>query len=84
MKVRYFAWLKQTVGTGEEEVAPPSEVATVRELVAWLAAQSPAHAEAFAEAQVFGAALDKRVVPLDTPIGEAREVAFFPPFTGGR
>ncbi len=49
----------------------------------WLARRSPKHAEAFSEAKVFGAAIDQQVVKLDAPIGGAREVAFFPPFTGG-
>ena len=83
MKVRYFAWIKQTIGIGEEDVDPPASVTTIAELVTWLAARSPRHEAAFAQAKIFGAALDQKVVPLATPVGQAREVAFFPPFTGG-
>ena len=83
MKVRYFAWIKQTIGAGEEEVSPPDSVRTVGELAGWLSARTPRHAAAFTEARVFGAAIDQKIVPLDTPLGTAREVAFFPPFTGG-
>lgn len=83
MKVRYFAWMKRTVGVPEEEVAPPAEVRTVGDLVVWLRAQSAGHAEALAEGAAFGAAVDRRTATFDVPIAGAREVAFFPPFTGG-
>lgn len=83
MKVKYFAWLRQKVGTSEEDVSPPPDVATVQDLVTWLSAQSARHADAFAEAKVFGAAIDKKVATFTTPIAGASEVAFFPPFTGG-
>lgn len=83
MKIRYFAWMKRRVGLGEEEVTPPATVATVADLVAWLRTQSPGHAEALAEGAAFGAAVDQRTAPFDAPIAGAREVAFFPPFTGG-
>jgi molybdopterin synthase sulfur carrier subunit len=83
MKVRYFAWLRQKVGTSEEEVTPPPDIATVQDLVTWLSSRSARHAEAFSEAKVFGAAIDKKVATFTTPIAGAGEVAFFPPFTGG-
>jgi molybdopterin synthase sulfur carrier subunit len=84
VKVRYFAWMKRRVGLGEEEVTPPASVATVADLVTWLRTRSPGHAEALAEGAAFGAAVDQRTAPFDAPIAGAREVAFFPPFTGGR
>lgn len=83
MKVRYFAWMKRTVGVSEEDVDPPAGVRTVGDLVAWLRAQSPGHAEALAEGAAFGAAVDKRTATFDVVLADAREVAFFPPFTGG-
>ena len=83
MKVRYFAWMKRTIGVAEEEVAPPGSVRTVSDLVVWLRQRSAGHAEALAEGAAFGAAIDRRTAPLDTPLAGAREVAFFPPFTGG-
>ena len=83
MKVRYFAWMKRTVGLPEEEVTPPAEVRTVGDLVVWLRARSPGHAEALAAGAAFGAALDQRTASFDAPLADAREVAFFPPFTGG-
>jgi len=83
MKVKYFAWMKRTVGVAEEEVSPPATVTTVGELIDWLRDKSPGHAEALAEGASFGAAVDKRTATLDVKIGGASEVAFFPPFTGG-
>ncbi len=83
MKVRYFAWMKRTVGVPEEDVDPPAAVRTVGDLVTWLRTLSPGHAEALAEGAAFGAAVDKRTATLDVVLADAREVAFFPPFTGG-
>jgi molybdopterin synthase sulfur carrier subunit len=75
--------LKQKTGMAEEDVVPPEDVRTVQNLVDWLSRRSARHADAFSEAKVFGAALDQQVVTLDAPIAGAREIAFFPPFTGG-
>ncbi|GEP60165.1 molybdopterin converting factor subunit 1 [Reyranella soli] len=83
MKVRYFAWMKRTVGVADEEISPPADVRTVGDLVTWLRNRSAGHAEALAEGAAFGAAVDQRTVTFDVPITGAREVAFFPPFTGG-
>ena len=83
MKVKYFAWMKRTVGVAEEEVNPPTEVRTVGDLVAWLRQRSDRHAEALAEGAAFGAAVDQRTATFDASLTGAREVAFFPPFTGG-
>ncbi len=83
MKVRYFAWMKRTVGVAEEEIALPAGVATVADLVALLRTRSPGHAEALADGAAFGAAVDQRTATFDVKLAGAREVAFFPPFTGG-
>jgi molybdopterin synthase sulfur carrier subunit len=83
MKVRYFAWMKRTVGLPEEEVVPPADVTTVGDLIVWLRTRSPGHAEALAEGAAFGAAVDQRTATFDVKLAGAREVAFFPPFTGG-
>jgi molybdopterin synthase sulfur carrier subunit len=83
MKVRYFAWMKRTVGVPEEDVSPPADVRTVGDLVTWLRGRSAGHAEALSEGAAFGAAVDKRTATFDVVLADAREVAFFPPFTGG-
>ncbi len=79
----YFAWVRERVGTGAEQVDPPGDVETVGALLDWLAAGSGAHAEAFADRGRLRAAVDQRFAGLDASIVGAREVAIFPPVTGG-
>jgi molybdopterin synthase sulfur carrier subunit len=81
--VLYFASVKEKVGLGEEHVSPPASVATVGDLMDWLAARSPKHANAFANRTTIKSAVDQTHVPSSAVLGEAREVAFFPPVTGG-
>ena len=83
MKALYFAWVRERVGLAEEEISPPGDVATVRDLVTWLAQRGEGYAEAFANAKVIRAAIDKTHAGPDSPLGAAREIAFFPPMTGG-
>jgi molybdopterin synthase sulfur carrier subunit len=83
MEVLYFAWVREAVGLDGEQVSPPAEVTTVAELIGWLAGRSAGHAEALREQGRLRAAVDQRFVPLDAPLGKAREVAIFPPVTGG-
>lgn len=81
--VLYFAWVKEKVGVGEEHVSPPHNVQTVSDLVAWLIRQSPSHANAFSDISQIRVAVDQLHVPFDTAIDNVKEVAFFPPVTGG-
>ena len=83
MQLLYFAWVRERIGTGEESVEPPATVRTVAGLVEWLRERSTEHAEALADLTTLRAAVDRRFVPFDSALGEAKEVAFFPPVTGG-
>ena len=83
MKILYFAWVRERVGMAEEDVTPPAGVADVAALVEWLATRSDGHRAAFADPARLRAAVDQAFVPLDAPIAGAREVAIFPPVTGG-
>jgi sulfur-carrier protein len=83
MKAVYFAWVRERIGLSEEELTPPREVETVRQLVDWLAARGDNYAAAFANPKTIRAAIDKTHAAPDTPIAAAREIAFFPPMTGG-
>ena len=83
IRVRYFAWVRERVGAAEEELDPPASVHCVGDLIAWLATRDENHAAAFAEPAVIRAALDRDHVDHGAPLGPAREVAFFPPMTGG-
>lgn len=79
----YFAWVREAIGAGSEQVDPPVEVTSVSDLITWLAARSEGHMRAFADRGRLRAAVDQRFVALDAALGGAREVALFPPVTGG-
>ena len=83
MKLRYFAWVRERVGKSEEEIELPAGVTDVGALMSWLAARDEGYAAAFAEPKVIRAAIDRVHVDPATSISTAREVAFFPPMTGG-
>ncbi len=83
MKVLYFAWVRERVGRQEEEIEPPPEVMTVGDLMTWLARRGEEYAHAFVNPNVIRAAIDRTHVKPDTRIAGAREIAFFPPMTGG-
>lgn len=83
MHVLYFAWVREQIGTGEEVVALPPEVATVAGLIEWLAARGAGYAAALGDTARLRAAVDGVFTPFEAPIAGAREVAIFPPVTGG-
>ncbi|HEV7345044.1 MAG TPA: molybdopterin converting factor subunit 1 [Devosia sp.] len=83
MKILYFAWLRERLNCGEESVAPPPEVATVADLIDWLAARDEAFAHAVEKRSLIKAAVDARLVSHDAPVAGAQVVALFPPMTGG-
>jgi len=83
VKAIYFAWVRERIGKAEEEIDPPAEVVTVRDLMGWLAARDENSAYAFERAPVIRAAIDRVHVKPETNIAGAREIAFFPPMTGG-
>ena len=83
MKLIYFAWVRERVGKPEEEVDPPAGVATVSDLVTWLSGRGEEYAYAFENRQAIRAAIDRTHVRPETDIAGAREIAFFPPMTGG-
>ncbi len=83
MKLKYFAWVRERVGLSEETVEPPPGVRTVGELIAWLSGRGETYAHAFERPKVIRAAIDHVHVRPDAAITGAREIAFFPPMTGG-
>ena len=83
MKLLYFAWVRERIGKPDEEVELPASVRTVGDLVAWLQGRGEEYAYAFENANVIRAAIDRTHVKPDTAIAGAREIAFFPPMTGG-
>jgi sulfur-carrier protein len=83
MRLLYFAWVKEKVGLAAEEVELPADVATIGDVMTWLKARGPEFANAFERSEVIRAAIDRSHVRHDAKIGGAREIAFFPPVTGG-
>lgn len=83
MKILYFAWVREKVGLAEEAVEAPGHVKTVADLIGWLKTRGPEYENAFAQDKVIRVALDHMHVRHDATLAGAREVAFFPPVTGG-
>lgn len=83
MKVKYFAWVRERIGKTEEVIEPPAGVQTVGDLIGWLSQRGEGYAYAFETPKVIRAAIDHAHVKADAAIVGAREIAFFPPMTGG-
>jgi molybdopterin synthase sulfur carrier subunit len=83
MKIRYFAWLRERLNRGEEDVTPPAEVITVGDLIQWLRDRDEAADLAMQKPSLIKAAIDTEIVPHSTPIANAKVIALFPPMTGG-
>lgn len=81
VSVLYFAWLRERIGEPREEVE--TSAVTVADLVAELALRSEGHALAFADLTSLRVALDQELADFAAPLAGMREVAFFPPMTGG-
>ncbi|ADP69387.1 molybdopterin converting factor, subunit 1 [Rhodomicrobium vannielii ATCC 17100] len=81
--IKYFAWMRERVGVSEERVALPAHVATVADVVAWLTMRGENYAAAFAKPHLTRAAVDQVHASHETCVLGAREIAFFPPVTGG-
>ncbi|MGH1331820.1 MAG: molybdopterin converting factor subunit 1 [Paracoccaceae bacterium] len=79
--VLYFAWLRERIGEPRDQVETSAE--TVNDLVNELRAREPRYEAAFADLSALRVALDQELSEFDAPLKGVREVAFFPPMTGG-
>ncbi|MCK4711280.1 MAG: molybdopterin converting factor subunit 1 [Marinosulfonomonas sp.] len=79
--VLYFAWVRERIGLPREQVE--TSAATVADLVEELKLREERYAAAFADISALRVAVDQELCEFDTPLAGAREVAFFPPMTGG-
>ncbi len=77
----YFAWVRERIGVPREEVE--TGAATVADLVVELSAREKRYALAFSDLAALRVAVDQTLTTFDAPLAGAREVAFFPPMTGG-
>ena len=83
MTLLYFAWVRQKIGKGEEQLALPAGIGDVTSLIAHLKTRGQGYADAFADAGRLRVAVNQRHGGFDVRVGEGDEVAFFPPVTGG-
>ena len=81
LDILYFAWVRERIGLPKETVE--TTATTVAELVAELSAREDRYAAAFADVSALRVAVDQDLTDFDASIAGAREVAFFPPMTGG-
>ena len=81
IRVMYFAWVRERIGLPWEDVE--TTASTVADLVSELSAREDRYALAFSDTSALRVALDQELASFDSPLHSAREVAFFPPMTGG-
>ncbi len=79
----YFAWVRERIGVPDEDVVLPAGVETVADLLRWLQARGDGYGEALRHPEVIRVAINQEHVRHDEKIGGAREIALFPPMTGG-
>lgn len=83
MKLRYFAWVRERIGKPEEEIDLPPDVTTTTDLLAWLKTRGEEYEWALEKAEAIRVAVDQVHAAPGTSIVTAKEVALFPPMTGG-
>ena len=82
-KLVYFAWVRERIGKGEEELSLPDSVVTAGDLLAHLKTLGEEYEMALQFPEAIRVAINMEHVDHDEPIGDAREIALFPPMTGG-
>ncbi len=83
MRLKYFAWVRERIGVAEESVVLPDQVVTAFDLVLWLQSRGEGYAYAFEMPETIRVAADHEHVTALSDIRQAREIALFPPMTGG-
>ncbi len=83
MRLIYFAWVRERIGIQQEDVQLPADVETVADLLRWLKSRGDGYEYALEYPQVIRVAIDQEHVDHSERIASAREIALFPPMTGG-
>ena len=83
MKILYFSWLREKIGTESEEIKVSEKISDVNELVEYLKKSSEKHSIAFQNIKSIKVAVNKEFANFNTKIQDKDEIAFFPPVTGG-
>ncbi len=82
-KLIYFAWVRERIGKPEEDVSLPDTVKTASDLLNWLKSRGEGYEAALQHPEVIRVAINQEHVEHHEPIAGAREIALFPPMTGG-
>ena len=83
IRLLYFAWVRERTGRSEETVELPAGLTTIADVLGWQKGRGPAFAAAFERSEIIRTAIDQTHVQHTAAIAGAREIAFFPPVTGG-
>lgn len=83
LSILYFAWVRERIAMDGEVIDHPGASTSIASIIDQLARKSPGHAAALNDCARLRAAVDQHFVPIDAPVGNARELAIFPPVTGG-
>lgn len=83
VQVKYFAWVRERIGLREEEIDIPADVKTVRDFLLWLRGRGDGYAEALRQPEVIRVAINQEHADHKEQLGSPREIALFPPMTGG-
>ncbi|TCL96796.1 molybdopterin synthase subunit MoaD [Rhizobium sp. PP-WC-2G-219] len=83
VRLVYFAWVRERIGVGDEIVSLPDTVVTAGDLIAFLKTRGEDYEAALEHENVIRVAIDQEHVEHDEALGSAREIALFPPMTGG-
>ncbi|TCQ28721.1 molybdopterin converting factor subunit 1 [Rhizobium sp. PP-CC-3G-465] len=83
VRLVYFAWVRERIGVGDEIVSLPDTVVTAGDLIAFLKTRGEDYEAALEHENVIRVAIDQENVEHDEPLGSVREIALFPPMTGG-
>jgi len=83
LHIVYFAWVKERLGKAEEGIDIPDEVGSISDLIEFMVAHDSLYEHVFSDLAKLRFALDQEFVPINEPIGDAQELAIFPPVTGG-
>jgi molybdopterin synthase sulfur carrier subunit len=83
IQIRYFANVRERLGTGSEEIAPPAGETTVADIAAALRRRGAPWSEVLGDGETVKVAVNQEMASAQTPVRDGDEVAFFPPVTGG-
>lgn len=83
VKFVYFAWVRDRIGVDEEVIDLPDRIATGEDVIAFLKARGEGYQAGLADGHAIRMAADRQHVGLQDPVGQASEIALFPPMTGG-